>query len=333
MTLACSLQSSWQESTTYSRGNSSGTWSIYPHERPKNHHLMDTKSLPLTVPITLPAAATVPLENAESPQASNLIEESCTESKAKVLVSWGLAASEPAEGRGAVLGCEDGSLYVFQPPFRNRLPPVESIHSQSHSHRNSFAESELLSPPLTPTHHARRQSRGSRSSSPSFALHQATFNVTSRSLAVSGLSKEQVEAPKNYVDFEDEPEKLKELLKGKGAPRDKTIADNLVPNFEKGLVLEKSSRPASPARLQMSPVGKRRDEARSLLSATSSPLFSPVSPSPPSSPMLLPLNSDASLDPYQLSLRYHIIPKQSGAVSAVHILDSDRLIVTLQESG
>lgn len=297
---------------------------------------MDTKSLPLTVPLTLPAAATASLENAEPPQTSNLIEVSCTESKARVLVSWGLAESEPAEGRGAVLGCEDGSLFVFQPPLRSRLSTAESIHSQSHSHRNSVADSELLSPPLTPTHHARRHSRsmGSRSSSPSFALHQATFNVTARSHAVSGLSKEQVEAPKNYVDFEDEPEKLKEMLKGKGVPRDKTVTDNLVPNFDKGLMLEKSSRPASPAPLQTTgPVAKRREEARSLLSANSSPPFSPFSPSTPASPMLLPVNADTSMDPYQLSLRYHILPKQSGAVSTIHVLDNDRLLIILQESG
>ena len=145
---------------------------------------------------------------------------------------------------------------------------------------------------------------------------------------------EQAEAPKNYVDFEDEPEKLKELLKGKGPARDKTAADSLVPNFEKGLVPEKSSRPASPAQLQPTgAVGKRKNEARSLLSATNSPPFPPTSPSTPSSPMLMPLNSGVSVDPYQLSLRYHIIPYQPGAVSAAHILDNDRLLVTLQESG
>ena len=302
-----------------------------PHERPQNRHLMDSKSLLLTVPLTLPAATTVPLENAESPHTSNLIEESCTESKARVLVSWGLATSEPAEGRGAILGCEDGSLYVFQPPFRTRLHLTESVHSPPHSQRNSFvADSDLLSPPLTPTHRARRHSRGSRSSSSSFAMHQATFNVTSRSRAVSGLSKEQVEAPKNYVEFEDEPEKLKELLKGKGAPRDKTGTDNLA---GKGLVLEKLSRPASPAQLQTTgPASKRKNEARSLLSATNSPPFSPSPPSTPSSPLLMPLNSGVSVDPYRLSLRYHIIPNQPGAISAVHILD-DRLFVILQESG
>jgi hypothetical protein len=48
-----------------------------------------------------------------------------------------------------------------------------------------------------------------------------TFNVTAKLPVVSGVTPEQVEATvKNYVDFEDEPDKLKDILKGRN-PRER----------------------------------------------------------------------------------------------------------------
>jgi hypothetical protein len=155
--------------------------------------------------------------------------------------------------------------------------------------------------------------------------------MTPRSQAVSGLSKEKVEAPKNYVDFEDEPEKLKDMLKGKGV-KDKTVADNLVPNFEKGLVVEKSPHPlvVSPP----GPISRRKDDARSLLSATNSPPFTPRSLSAPSSPSLVPLvSSESPINQSFLCLRCHIIPRRSGAISAIQLLDNNHFFAVLQDNG
>lgn len=292
--------------------------------------MMDNASRTLLVPLTLPGPAILPRGESEKLDAGDLIEISCSNSRVTSLVSWGWAGPEPAETRGVVLGCEDGTLYVFQPSFGARVSPQGS----SHSHSNSLVETDLLSAPPTPSHNARRHSRStfssSRSASPSYAFHQATFNVTSRSHAVSGLSKEQAEAPKNYVDFDDEPEKLKEILKSKGL-RDKTMTDNLVPNFDRGLVIEKSP-PPSPS-LKPRLVSKRKDDARSLLSATNSPPITPKSLSTPTSPKLTPVDSKESSSPYDLSLRYHIIPDGAGSMSALHLLSDSRLLIVLKSSG
>jgi hypothetical protein len=259
------------------------------------------------------------------------MESSCSEAQATVLVSWGLSGTEVAESRGAVLGCKDGTLFVFQPSSEARIAPQNSGHSRPISLIDADVTSGLSTPSLRARRHSRSGYAGSRSVSPSLGLHQATLNMTARSHAVSGLSKEQVEAPKNYVDFEDEPEKLKEMLKGKSV-KDKTVADNLVPNFDKGLVIEKSSPPH--LLLPPGPVSRRKDDARSLLSATNSPPFTPGSISTPSSPILAPLvSSNSCTNQNLLSLRCHIIPRRPGAVSAVQLLDNNRLFAVLQDNG
>jgi len=287
---------------------------------------MENASRPLLVPLTLPTLAKLSTGDADPLENWNIVESSCAQTQATVLVSWGLSSrTESAEFRGAALGCEDGALYVFHPSMVARITPQILINSDP----MSFADTDVVSSPPTPTKlpHSHSSRLRSRSASPSsLAFHQATFNMTSRSHVVSGISKEQVEAPKNYVDFEDEPEKLKEMLKGKGI-RDKTSADSLLPYFEKGLVIEKS--PHLPPLLPSGPVSKRKDDARSLLSATNSPSFTPRSPSTSSSPSLP--SSDPST--YSLSLRFHIIPRRPGAVIVVQPLDNDRLLVMLQENG
>jgi hypothetical protein len=258
------------------------------------------------------------------------MESSCSEAQATVIVSWGLSGTELAASRGAVMGCKDGTVYVFQPSSEARVVPQNSNHSRP----ISLIDADVTSGRSTPSLRARRHSRsyaGSRSASPSLGFHQATLNMTSRSQAVSGLSKEKVEAPKNHVDFEDEPEKLKEMLKGKGV-KDKTVTDNLVPNFEKGLAVEKS--PPPPLLVPPGPISRRKDDARSLLSATNSPPFTPGSLSTPSSPTLVPLvSSESSTNQYILCLRFHIIPRRSGVVSAIQLLDNSRLFAVLQDNG
>ena len=294
--------------------------------------MMESASGPFLVPLTLPTAAKLSAGNVDSLEHQNLIESSCSEAQATVLVSWGLSVAEVAESRGAVIGCKDGTLYVFQPSPGVPNTPQKSGHSRPTSLMETDIASGPSTPSLRPRHHSRSAYVASRSvSPPSMAFHQPTFNMTSRSHVVSGLSKEQVEAPKNYVDFEDEPEKLKEMLKGKGL-RDKAVADNPVPSFDKGLAIKKSSPP--PLLLPPASAAKRKDDARSLLSATNSPPFTPRSISTPSSPILMPLTSSASsTNQYLLSLRCHIIPRRPGAVSVVQLLDNNRLLVVLQDNG
>lgn len=287
---------------------------------------MENASRPFLIPLSLPTSAKLSNGNEDPLEHRDLMESSCSEAQATVLVSWGLSGTELAASRGAVMGCNDGTVYVFQPSSEARVVPQNSNHSRP----ISLIDADVTSGRSTPSLRVRRHSRsyaGSRSASPSLGFHQATLNMTPRSQAVSGLSKEKVEALKNHVDFEDEPEKLKEMLKGKGV-KDKTVMDSLVPNFEKGLVVEKS--PPPPLLVPPGPVSRRKDDARSLLSAANSPPFTP-SLSTPSSPSLVPLES--STNQYVLCLRCHIIPRRSGVVSAIQLLDNNRLFVVLQDNG
>ena len=289
--------------------------------------MMDNASPSLLVPLTLPTSAKISSGNVDPTESWNIVESSCSETRATVLVSWGLLGTESAESRGVALGCQDGTLYVFHPSSVACVVPQTSGQSRS----TPVIDVDSVSNPPTPSRLAPRHPRPAylnpRSDSPSLAFHQAAFNITSRSRAVSGLSMDQVEAPKNHVDFEDEPEKLKEMLKGKGA-RDKTVSHN----NDKGLVAGRSQPP--PLLMPSGSNSKRKDDARSLLSATNSPPFTPRSPSAPSSPILVPLvSSDSSASRYSLCLRFHIIPRRLGAVSAVQLLDSNRLLGVLQDNG
>lgn len=192
-----------------------------------------------------------------------------------------------------------------------------------------------VSRPITPLLVARRPSRSnpssSRSTSPSsLAFHHTAFSMTPRSQAVSGLCKQQVEAPTNYVDFDDEADKLKGMLKGKGL-RDKTIADHLLPNFDKGLVVEKSPPPS--LTMPPKPTSKRKDDPRSLLSASNSPSFTAISLSTSSSPKLPPSATSDAHAAQNLALRCHVIPRRPRTICALRLVSHDRLLIALQENG
>jgi hypothetical protein len=292
--------------------------------------MTESASRSFSVPLTLPTPSRLSTGNTDPLESHHLIENSCSEAQATVLVSWGLSGPELAESRGAVFGCKDGTIYVFK-PLSGANAPQNSNRSPPAFSADADVTSRPSTPSIRPRSHSRSAYPGSRSASPSssLAFQHATFNMTSRSHAVSGLSKEQAEAPKNHVDFEDEPEKLREMLQGKGV-RDKTVVDNIVPSFDKGLVLERSP----PIVFPSGTVSSRKDEARSLLSATNSPPFTPRSLSVPSSPSLVPVTSSNSrTSRYPLSLLCHIIPNRPGAVSAIQLLDNNRLLVVLQDNG
>jgi hypothetical protein len=121
-----------------------------------------------------------------------------------------------------------------------------------------------------------------------------------------------VEAPKNYVDFDDEPDKLKDMLKGR--------------NFKER---------AAPASNDTSPVpsiyhAKRSDGPKSLLSATNSPSQTPKTVSSPPSPATQTSFTD---DTHDLALLYHIIPARAGPISAMLLLQNNSLLAVLQNPG
>src|SRR5882672_6470645 len=92
--------------------------------------MTDNTPQPLLIPLTLPTSATLSSENVDPLEHRNLMESSCSEAQATVLVSWGLSGTEVAESRGAVLGCKDGTLFVFQPSSEARIAPQNFGHSR-----------------------------------------------------------------------------------------------------------------------------------------------------------------------------------------------------------
>ncbi|KAE9411160.1 hypothetical protein BT96DRAFT_982935 [Gymnopus androsaceus JB14] len=125
------------------------------------------------------------------------LSNSSFNSNASVLASWGLSRVDDNTAAGSIVGLEDGSILLLR---RSEIPDK----------RNTLK----LLPPAALSH-ASLATTASRSTSPSGS--HSPFPVTSRSRIVSGITTEQVEAPKNYVDFDDEPEKLEGYAQGSGS--------------------------------------------------------------------------------------------------------------------
>ncbi|KAH8114792.1 WD40 repeat-like protein [Phellopilus nigrolimitatus] len=200
---------------------------------------------------------------------------------------------------GAVVGCSDGSLYLFRPDLSKsakRKPPV--------SKRRFSASSDL------PYRRAPHLSFSrSRNASPSASKTNLTVY---KSRAVSGLSKERVEAPKNFVDFEDEQEKMKGMIAERGVRdmKDSSPRSSLSPPFDLSV--------------------HRMDDAITLASVeSSSPLISP-----PLSPTLSPQSSVSHRK--HLFMRARILPQDFGyghSIVTIRILEEGELFLALQESG
>lgn len=263
---------------------------------------------------------------------NELLDICCSEAQPSVLVSWGLSAiessGEDVESHharpiwGAAMGCEDGTIYLFH--------PARAVVSEPNPERRRSIETALLSRSPTP------RVTGSTSHSPSPSAsrtHLAPFNVTARLRAVSGLSKEQVEAPKNYVDFEDEPDKLKEILNGR-AVKTKTVADGLIPSLEKGIVIERSNNSSPSSADAIMDTSQRKSDPRLVISTANSPTFTPQSASPSLSPSF---NQSFLYSPdTSLVLRCHIFPAHFGprhSIVAMKSCDNNRFLVSLQQTG
>jgi WD repeat-containing protein 7 len=281
-------------------------------------------SVPLVLPFTL-ATSNSGLEGPAhvSPCVHVLVEEASSIADVSCLAYWirpGLTSptaqhfSSSDALEAVVLGCEDGTLYLLR---------------QSHHHTPALinVEKPLLSRPPSPATVPLSNRSRSRPRTPTTSL--APFSFTSRARVVSGISGEQAQAPKNFVDFEEEPEKLKELLKG--GVRDSASTERAPLSYERAASTE---RQPGHYKGRSSPSGSvRRSRVRSLLSATQSPALSITSLPSPASPSALPSPFRPS---YHLSLESHIIPARSGSGNAVvglHVLVNGRHVVCLQSQG
>jgi WD repeat-containing protein 7 len=211
------------------------------------------------------------------------------------------------------VGCEDGSLYLFHAHrTQERAPSVDTSSRKRDSNPLSSATSSLSPTPR----HVRRGFRSPRSLSPASGRSPtfSPFQVT-KSTVVSSVSAEQVEAPKNYVDFEDEQEKLKGMIKKKSGVKDWTMVDSLLPGGDKLKPHgpDKCEDNATSGELAASDKHEWKKELRVSTSAAMSSASSVRSVSTPSTPISLPtLRIGETLRTSHWSLLSHTIPCSSG---------------------
>ena len=267
---------------------------------------MNLSSSSLLVPLTFSKTQTT-----SRIDSSSILEASCSRSQPCVMRSWGVPG-DPSLGveverrtvRGTVIGSKDGTLYVF----KQSRPAAAAVGLQR--------PESLLSRPTSPW---RRESRTtSRSSTPSTSS-PAPFNVTPRSRIVSGVTNEQVEAPKNYVDFDDEPDKLKDMLRGRSPRERKETPHNS----------DVDSKSPPPSFLGLPDVTmKHRSVMKPSLSTTE--LLAATASSVSTSTW------DRASFIHDLTLWCHIVPLRSGprrAVTSIRFLDRNRSLAVLQEMG
>ena len=263
---------------------------------------------PLHVAFSFPNYAQIPIDTGYE------IESSPPDSTITCMVSWASGESDSQEQTSQTFdllaGCSDGS-YMF---FRSSPNTAREVVPD----RPFSPISRPESPTSTSFQRSRQSLSTSRSSSPSGL--SSPFNLTSRSRVAAAVTTEQVEAPKNYVDFEEEPDKLKEMLKGR-APKDS----------------QPDSRRASSSRTRRAPSNEhkatrqKQDQPRASLTVNS-PRLTLNSLSAPASPLpqlFLP-HDQAS----QLTLSVHTIPPQKNPspVSEIKLLPHARAAV-LHETG
>jgi WD repeat-containing protein 7 len=265
------------------------------------------------VPLTFPATSFLRTDEKERCETTRILERSLIKSHPTILKHLGPRAVQD-ETHVLVLGCRDGTLYVFHrlstpsPDVIGLVPGVENNKS--------------LKPRIFP-----RISKNSNSSSPPVSptslssVLSPTFNVTAKLRVVSGVTTEQVEAPKNHVDFEDEPDKLKDILKGRN-PRERHDSNSdRAHKSAASSIIEPAPKRKNPVPKSLSLVGN---------SPTTTPPFSA-----PSSPR--ECGSISPLGPsYHWDLLYHAIPSRSGfehSVKSIQFLDDGRFFVVLQKTG
>lgn len=254
------------------------------------------------VPIYFQNSSCLDSVDGNTPSTQRILDATFVNSRPVAIELWNRAEAQSNHDHdcGIIVGCAEGSLFVFH---RSPIAP---------------APPEVSDPTIlkVPRRKSRASYNNSSSGSAAPLILSPTLNSFARPRVVSGITTEPVEAPKNYVDFEDEPDKLKDILKGR-APRDRSsIPDNS---------LDKAQKSNAPSIMEVPP--KRPSPApRSLLSAANSRTSSPP---PFATPGTEGYPSSATW-----TLKYHIIPSCSGrAVKSIRFLPDGRHFVVLQESG
>ncbi|KZT39908.1 WD40 repeat-like protein [Sistotremastrum suecicum HHB10207 ss-3] len=293
---------------------------------------MPKASASLLFPLTFPGAALT---------ASELIEQASLDASPCSLISWGLEDGLPSSvpeypgDVGIAMGCEDGSIFLFhyapvmdvpKKPRAENLTEITASLSKSGITKIPLLAANRPTSPTSPNGNGprpRASSSESARTTQSNGYHSHLPSITSRTQAAALVSTAQVEAPKNYVDFDNEPDKLKDMLRSKGVVKDRGFLDALRPDPDNKVDLDK--RPSIEVR-------------RPTIQLPSTlPTSRPMSPEP-SSPISIATKAPTSDDSVKRSwkLRAHIIPPLTGvghAVRSLAVVEASRAILSLQESG
>ena len=267
------------------------------------------------VPLTFPAASALRISEKERCETTRILERSISKSFPTILKYWHTTPKDvqDIETHALVLGCRDGTLYVFNrlstpsPDDIGLVPELLENKSPKPRHPRISKIPSSISPPV--------------SASALSSVLSPTFNVTAKLRVVSGVTTEQVEAPKNYVDFEDEPDRLKDILKGRNPRERHDNSSDRTPKSTASSIIEPAPKPKNLA-------------SRSLLSVENS-----RTPTPPFSAPDSPREGGSFSPPgfsYHWELLYHVIPSRSGfehAVKSVQFLNDGRFLAVLQKSG
>lgn len=238
---------------------------------------------------------------------------------------------ETQEGPGGVVvGCEDGSLYFFHPTkVTAKVSPSDSVSSPTESQEK--APQRPISRSFSPVPRHRRGIISPRSASPASIKSPPPFQV-SKSRVVSSVSAELAEAPKNFVDFEDEQEKLKDMIRRKGGVKDKTMYDSLLNSGDnlKSLGSDKCSEASSAHH-------SHEDLKISTSVTTLSSASSVLSVSTPSTPSAFPvLRLPDSPETCSWTLTSHTVPCSgvpAGPIITLKAVEGQPVVIALSQSG
>lgn len=296
--------------------------------------------IPIVLPILRERSVKGPSFNT-----TKAIESSFVSGKPCALATWGFTPhledipSPPPDHpraplRGAFIGFEDGSVYIFHPKLRTKADLISPAQFNF-----DLADTLLHTRVSTPSgisHLGRNLSASSSQSS--FKSTANPFHL-SRSRIVSGVTTDAVEAPKNHVDFDEEQEKLRDMLKHKGPVKEKHLMDGILPTFEKNISIDKRPlQPLTPISTVVQPPNPtKKSQSRPQLSThsrTSSYLIN--SSSAQNSPLIATPQLHIPGDFYSLYLRSHTFPSRFGpgkAISQLLVDEYQQYVVCLQENG
>jgi len=264
-----------------------------------------------------------------------VISEACNKATATTLSAW-----EPLRGGdgpvSVAMGCKDGSVYIFQSNSTDSSPTDSLVHETALSPKTQRQTGSKTAAGFPNVARLQRPPSPAGSSTSSSALLKASGSSKhasfqpSRSRVQSGVSKEQVEAPKSHVDYGEEPAKLKSLLKPRDT-KERGIIESLMPSLNLGHHHQ---------RAHSSEIHSQQIERYSTYSQVSTAAVSSTSASPPISPTgtsaLRSPQNNIDTSPDGLKLAIHTFPPRFGqgrAVAALEYMEAGALLASLQECG